>query len=219
MDKKMSKTTNDTEKKGKVISMQDIKARAMDRHLKEPLAEKINYLHQLAELISAKLFRDIKKSRENGDQKLLFLNLWTIKWNESAEGKISLSSSCSATSSARNISNKFRDNGGELNASIHEYFYSVLSKPPGFIDFLAELSDIAKQNLNLNDKSGGLTTGRHLAYLFNVLFSEILEATYQDGLTVKISSLGTFEKKLKINKRKGSEKEPVGYLQFTPEII
>jgi hypothetical protein len=213
----MESTMSKIKIEAKIISMNCIKSRALERHLGETLAEKINYLDTLVDLIGAKLFQDISCARKEGKSSFVFLNFWTIRWSIGEGGKIELSSSCSATSSARNISSKFYANNNMLNQDIHDYFYSVISKPPGFFDYLTDLGDIAKQNVNLN--KGDLSTGRHLAYLYHILFSEILEATYADGYVVNIVNLGTFEKKLKVKRKKIDGSKPSGYLQFTPHLF
>lgn len=199
------------------LTIQDMKSRAMRRHLKEPLCEKINHMEDLIELMSLKFSSNLRSSMEENNASssayIPVLNFWLIAAHEDDDGDIFYTSKFKSVSTSRKLTDKFVDNDRVADSELADYFYSVLSKPPQYLSFIKELMDILIDSPHLFP--GTIKSGNHISYLINVLFSEILYATYNEDREVYIKGLGLFVKK---SKRKGKGIGTEGHLQFQPDL-
>ena len=198
------------------LTLRDIQQKALLRCKGEPLSNKINHLSELCEVIRIKLVRDITSAIENNEDSLVFLNFWLLNLSVDEEDNLHVTASLKSTSTSRKVTNKFVENNFNINENVAEYFFSVLSKPPEFMELLKELLGIIKANTPV--LSGEITTGAHIAYLINVLFTEILYATYNEDRAVEVDQIGTFVKKAKKLASAKSKEKPQGALHFYPSL-
>jgi hypothetical protein len=181
-------------------------------------ANLLGLMGEFTDLLGEFLKEKIIDAKRNKKDQIVFLNFWSLKWQSQVgcEQDMKLFVSCSASSSARNVTQKFKESNECVTDNLTQYFQAVLSKHPHFLTMLKDMGKLANKNKSRYDKE--LRVGGNLAYLFHVLFKNILRITYQERKIVAIEGLGSFELSFKINKKALARGSHLGYLQFEPMI-
>jgi len=191
----------------KTINITEIREAIKSKLSNEKTISVIECLPEFVELMSLKMLADVHKASQR-QHNLVYLNFWTLTWNMVSETNFTISASCTGNSGPRNLTQRFIHNDMKVTEDLIDYFYNIISKPPVFSTFVAELTSLAKSE----GMSKELTIGKNIHLLYRLLFTEILVQCFENKKTVTLNGFGEFAKKLK-NKRIAAS---VGYLQFTP---
>jgi hypothetical protein len=177
----------------------DFIAKMKIKHRNDELSSLVPLIGQVCELLSIELCNRIEAAESNGDNELKFI------------------SSFAASATARNLTSRFLTNGGVVDKEMIQCFFSIVARPPAFMDLVEELSKIVYES-NKHNKffSSELESGKNVSYLLNVIFKGILQLTYEDGLEIELPHLGRFKRSFKSGRKKefSSSKTIGGILQF-----
>lgn len=171
----------------------------------------LKYTDDFLLLLGNVLSENVRVALDQQESSYKFLNFWTIIWPNSSE----FLASCSSTTSARQLSERFEKNNREANDELAEYFYDVLSRPPSYLNLLLNIEDEARKNKHAPSE---LEVGKNVAFIFKCVFKTLFFEVYGNNKKVSIYGLGTFERSLKIGANTAKKSGNVGYLQFMPDL-
>jgi hypothetical protein len=195
----------------------DFIAKMKIKHRNDELSSLVPLIGQVCELLSIELCNRIEAAESNGDNHVNFMSFWKVSWRRNRFNELKFISSFAASATARNLTSRFLTNGGVVDKEMIQCFFSIVARPPAFMDLVEELSKIVYES-NKHNKffSSELESGKNVSYLLNVIFKGILQLTYEDGLEIELPHLGRFKRSFKSGRKKefSSSKTIGGILQF-----
>jgi hypothetical protein len=177
--------------------------------------ELITLLPEFVELLSTKFCHDILTASKKGEGNVVFVNFWRVSWSKGKGDFSGMRAGFSATSAARNLTQKFNEGENIVDIELEDYFHQVISRPKAHLELIENITTNARESRNLYPDE--LKLGKNIAFLFRTLFSAILFATFESKQSVHIPGIGIFERNFKIKKKRTSKETAGGVLQFLPK--
>lgn len=201
-----------TENKQNQKNNQDLKGYIEQHYADTPQAPLHKHINVMIELMAGHLEKSVSKAEQAGEEETLFLQFWQIR--RSKHGDYTAMSKSHST--ARQLTTLFNENHQKVSPRMHEYFYQILTKAPDFLQYIEELSTMAKKN----DEPVELYAAKNLIYLFKVIMLSVLDLVYQKEDTwVTLGPLGKFTRCFRLVRNNHDDKVKGGVIQFYPSYL
>jgi hypothetical protein len=187
------------------------------KHKDEELSHLIPLIEEMCELLSIELCNRIETAESQNSNSVNFMNFWKVTWRRNRFGELKFRSSFAASATARGLTRRFIENGDVVDQKMVQSFFSIIAKPPTFMNLVEDISKIVYESNKKNEFfNPELEVGKNVSYLLNVIFKGILTVTYGEGKRVELPHLGAFEKTFKSGRKEefSSSKTVGGMLQF-----